>query len=112
MRALILILTLGAVTALTTPVAAQSNRELRAQISAFVDERGLPEGVDRTCVIDRAVREHPNVPLTLAGPRLSGAAKAQHEANVRRIRIALAVNAGVEACAPAPTEGNEADGQP
>ena len=106
MRGSFLILALGAVSALSAPVFAQANPDLRTQISAFVDERGLPEGVDRTCVIDRAVREHPNVPLTLVGPRLSGAAKAQHDANVRRIRIALAVNAGVEACAPAPTEGN------
>ena len=106
MRLAALLLTLSAAVGLAAPVAASQSGSLRSQIEVFVDERGLPDNVDRVCVIDRAVREHPNVPLTLVGPPLSGRAKEQHDENVRRLRIGLAVNAAIAACTPAPTEGN------
>ncbi len=106
MRVSAFLIAIVATSVLSAPVAAKSKPDQRAQIEAFVDERGLPDGADRACVVDRAVKEHPNVPLTLVGPRLSGAAKAQHDENVRRIRIALAVKTGVEACSPTAAGGN------
>ena len=105
MRVSTLLLALAAASVLSAPVAAKAKPSLRAQIEAFVDERGLPEGVDRACVVDGAVKRHPNVPLTLVGPPLTGAAKVHHEELVRQLRIGIAVKIAVEACTPTPAGG-------
>ncbi|MEH6698889.1 MAG: hypothetical protein V7672_09325 [Brevundimonas sp.] len=106
MKISVLLLTLCAVIGFAVPVAASQDASLRAQIETFVDERGLPEDADRACVVDRAVQEHPNVPLMTVGPRPpAGPAREQHDENLRRIRVALAVDAAIKLCAASPVEG-------
>ena len=104
------LLLLAAISAVSVPAGASAKSELRSEIAAFVETRELAADVDRTCVIDRAIKEHPKVPLTLVGPPLSGKARELHEANVKKIKIALAVNAAVTACTPTSAQKAPQDG--
>jgi hypothetical protein len=110
MKRFLFLLLLGVVSAAAAPAGAKPNA--RADIEASLATWDLPANTDRTCVVDRAVEAYPNVPLTVVGPPLSGAARKLHEENIRRIRADLAVNAGIEACVPASTQGEKVDAQP
>lgn len=87
----------------------QAQQVSREEIEAAADNIGIPEGVDRECVIDRAVQAAPNVSVgMLDAGGMNRAQRQQANALGRRVRAGAAVQEGLRACAP---EGSQPPAQ-
>src|SRR5262245_40634783 len=87
----------------------QAQQVTQAEIEAAVDRIGIPEGVDRQCVIDRAVQAAPNVSVGMLGMNGLTAANRQRANELgRQIRAGAAVQEGLRACTP---EGSQTSAQ-
>ncbi|MEZ5959737.1 MAG: hypothetical protein R3C30_04825 [Hyphomonadaceae bacterium] len=103
--ALIATLVVVALDAVATDARAQSlpqaQQVSREEIETAADNIGIPEGVDRQCVIEHAVQAAPNVSVgMLDASRLNRAQRQQANELGRRIRAGAAVQEGLQACTP------------
>jgi len=80
------------------PQAQQASRE---EIEAAADNIGIPDGVDRQCVIDHAAQAAPHVSVGMLDVgRLNRAQRQQANELGRRVRAGAAAQQGLRACAP------------
>ena len=87
----------------------QAQQVSREEIAAAADRIGIPEGVDRQCVIDRAVQAAPNISVGMLDVgRLNRAQRQQANEYGRRVRAGAAVQEGLRACTP---EGSQSPAQ-